>query len=80
MPTTKPDPATRCVFILYDGRAKSGDTDDASVIVIADSEAEASSDSEDWRDVDAVWYQYDLVNGEAVNERRRDDIGKGILL
>jgi hypothetical protein len=69
------------VFVLYDGRAKHGtDTDDCAVLVSANSEREAWDDSETFRDVDGLWFEYDLINGEATNERARPDIGKGILL
>jgi hypothetical protein len=73
------------VFVLYDGRAKLGDTDDASVLCSAESEAEAWDDSKSFRDIDGVWYEYDLMDeGEdypvARNEKQRPDIGKGILL
>lgn len=72
------------VFILYDGRAKFGDTDHAAVLVTASSEREAWRDSGTFRDYDAVWFEYDLVAGEtgqeAVNENVRPDIGKGLLL
>lgn len=75
-----PDPKTeKKVFILYDGRAQSGDTDDASVLCTASSEREAKRDSRTFYHVSAIWYEYDLINNEAVNEKRRGDIGKGIL-
>jgi hypothetical protein len=75
------------VFILYDGRAKFGDTEDAAVLVTAPSEQEAWNDSRtNFKDVDAVWFEYDLVPAsnkygrEATNEKMRPDIGKGLLL
>lgn len=68
------------VFILYDGRAKSGDTDRAIAMDTADSEEEAVEASFSHEEIDAVWYEYDLVDGVAVNERPRFDIGKGVLL
>jgi len=65
-------------FILFDGRAKSGDTDDASVMDTADSEQEARRNgARFWSGADAVWFEHDFVNGEAINERIRPDIPPG---
>ena len=61
-------------FVLHDGRAKSGDTDDASVLITAHSEQEARKDGRGWSGYDAIWYEYDVVNGQAVNEKARWDI------
>lgn len=61
-------------FILYDGRAKSGDTDDASVLVTAHSEREARHDSQNWSGYDAIWYEYDVRDGRVINEKVRWDI------
>ncbi len=45
-----------CKFILFDGRAKDGDTDDASVLDTAEDEHEArQSGREDWEGHDAIW-------------------------
>ncbi len=66
-------------FILYDGRAKLQGDDAASVMCCADSEPEAWDDSETFRDHDAIWFEYDMVDGVAVNGRPRPDIGKWIL-
>lgn len=62
-------------FILYDGRAKCGDPDDAAVLVTAESEEEAREDGQlDWKGHDAIWYEYDLVGNKAVNGRPRYDL------
>jgi hypothetical protein len=61
-------------FVLYDGRAKSGDTDDASVLITAHSEQEARKDGREWSGYDAIWYEYDVVKGVATNEKARWDI------
>ena len=70
------------MFILYDGRARYGiDTDDCAVMCTANSASEAWRDSKDcFRDVSAMWFEYDLINGVADNEKPRPDIGKGVLL
>ena len=53
-------------FILYDGRARGGETDDAAVLDTADTEKEARHlGKTGWKDHDAIWYQkgnprYDL--------------------
>lgn len=61
-------------FVLYDGRAKSGDTDDAAVLVAAHTEHQARTDSSDWSGWDAIWFEYDVVDGVSVNEKMRPDI------
>lgn len=68
------------MFILYDGRAKDGDTERAAVLITAESEQEAQRWSHDFKNFDAVWFEYDMVDGVAENQRQRDDIGSGILL
>jgi hypothetical protein len=46
------------MFLLYDGRAKSGDTDRAIVMDTATSEEEAAELSQStWADHDAIWYE-----------------------
>jgi hypothetical protein len=61
-------------FVLYDGRARSGDTDRAIVLVSASSEREARVDSSGFRGQGAIWYEYDVVDGVATNEKQRPDI------
>ena len=83
--TPSPNPTTRVskVFILYDGRAKFGDTDDAAVLDTANSVSEAWQASRQcWRDIDAIWYENDFNadKTEATEVGPRPDIGKGILL
>jgi hypothetical protein len=72
------------LFVLYDGRAKFMDTDDATVMDTAESVAEARATSENWRDHDAVWFEYNVQHeGDTEvlhDETMRADIGKGILL
>lgn len=67
MPT--PDKGTRPQhqFLLYDGRARSGDTDDAIVLDTATSEKECRRVSRSHRGEDAIWYEYS-VNGEILTE------------
>ena len=63
------------LFVLYDGRAKSGNTDRASVFVTASSEKEAQQDGRDPAWQDGIWYEYDcLPNGVITNGRPRWDI------
>ena len=62
-------------FILYDGRAKTGGTDTATVIDTASSEQEAErSGKADWAGHDAIWYEYDLNGDKATNEKARWDL------
>lgn len=67
------------LFVLYDGRARFGDTEDASIMTTAESEGEAIGESQDWEDVDGIWYEYDVKGKTLVNETMRPDIGQGIL-
>lgn len=62
------------IFILYDGRAKSMDTDDATVIVTASSEEECKSYEDIKHDFDGIWFEYDLVYNKAINETARWDL------
>ena len=61
----------RKLFILYDGRAKSGDPDEASVMDTARTEGEARKSSKtNWRDYDVIWYEYDEVTAtEAIVQK-----------
>lgn len=63
------------VWIVYDGRAIFGDTDDAGVLesfgypdVKTDYEARCAA-RKTWKGVEFALYRYDLINGEAHNER-----------
>lgn len=62
------------LYALYDGRAKTGDTDNAAFYVIASSEEEAIEDGKDSSWQDGIWYEYDVINGELKNERIRPDL------
>lgn len=59
------------MFIVYDGRAISGDTDDAAVLVADDTLREARKDARMFaRDYGEVAiYEYDVNGTELVNER-----------
>lgn len=72
-------------FILFDGRAKAGDTDNAVIMDVADTEGEARRASKSWRDYDVIWYEYkftEVLNGTPTYEEvgPRWDIGKGLFL
>jgi hypothetical protein len=46
-------------FILWDGRAKSGETDEATVLDTADTDEEArKSGLNEWHGYDAIWFEY----------------------
>ena len=62
------------LFILYDGRAKNGDTDSACVYVTASSEKEAKKDGKDESWQDGVWFEYDCVDGILINKKIRMDL------
>lgn len=62
------------LFVLYDARAKFGDTDDACVYVTASSEKEAREDGKDSSWQDGIWYEYDCDGDTLVNEKMRPDL------
>jgi hypothetical protein len=69
------------MYVLYDGRARGGNTERAAVIVTADSEGEALHISCSYRDYDAVWYEYDIPQqGVLTNERERYDLARLLFL
>lgn len=62
------------LFILYNGRAKLGDTQRASICVTAFTEEEARKDGEEPSWHDGIWYEYDCVDIELRNGKPRWDI------
>jgi hypothetical protein len=60
----------RKLFILYDARAGSGDTDDASVLDTANSKREMKRISRDHWGENVVWYEYDIDGKMLINKRR----------
>ena len=60
--------ASEKVWIIYDSRAAGGDTDEAAIYETCESLEEARGSLNDWPD--GVVYQYDIVNGEAINKQR----------
>jgi hypothetical protein len=63
------------LFILYDARAQSGDTDDALVLDTASTERECRRISADHAGEHALWYEYDDKNGQQlVNGKARYDL------
>lgn len=69
-------PAAPKRFICFDGRAKNGNTERASVLVSANNETEAREDDHSFRGIDRIWYEYDYdpKTREATNERPRRDL------
>lgn len=64
-------------FILYDGRAKFGDTDLADAMDVEETEEAARLVGRKiWSDVDAVWFEYDFDAEKNVttNEKMRPDL------
>ncbi len=63
------------LFLLYDGRAKMGEPEDATVMDTAHSEEEARrSGEQDWVEYDAIWYEDDVDGDRLINEEARWDI------
>lgn len=63
------------MFLLFDGRAKTGDTDDASLLDTADTEEAVAVANESWRGHDCVWFQFDHDGcGNLSNPRQRNDL------
>ncbi len=63
-------------FILYDGRARIGDTDDAGVIDTADSAKEARRlTRKEYEEYDYLWCEYDRDSkNNLTNEVKRFDL------
>jgi len=64
-------------WVLYDGRAKLGDTDIAAAMDTADTEHEARQAlRDDWDGYDCIWAEYDVdpSTGYLINERLRYDL------
>lgn len=69
-------------FVLYDGRAKLGDPYEASVLDVAQSEESAKqSGRENWRNYDAIWYEYEevIVDEVLANKHPGLEVGKPML-
>lgn len=67
----------KSLFVLYEGRARCGDTDDASVLDTAESEEEVRDQAQfviDNFPDGVVWYQYDDIDNNLTNERIRLDL------
>lgn len=63
------------IFILYDGRGKSGDTSEASIYDVAESEKEVQEINNDYNFFsDSIWYEYDDDKGTLINEKARWDL------
>lgn len=66
------------LFILYDARARDGDTSKASVVSTAKSEREARREGENlWNGCCHIWYQYRSNKGSLTDEKMRKDIPPG---
>lgn len=63
------------LFVLYDGRAKFGNTDSASIYITAQTEKEAKKDGKDRSFDDGIWYQYEVNSkSELINPKVRWDL------
>jgi hypothetical protein len=61
-------------FILYDARARDGDTLESSILCTAQSEVDIAVCNELFADQEAVWFEYDQHETALSNERRRADL------
>lgn len=72
MTDTQPSPPR---FLLLDGRAKVGNSEEANVMDTASSEAEAvESGKTVWKGSDAIWEEVEFKNGELHPIRLRWDL------
>ena len=62
------------LFVLYDSRAKNGDTDSASVYVTASSKEEALKEGQDSAWQDGIWFEYSCTDGVLTNGKIRRDL------
>jgi hypothetical protein len=68
-------PATVLRFLLFDGRAKFGSSEDANVMDTAASEAEAAASGNTvWQGSDAIWEEVEFKDGELHRIRLRWDL------
>ena len=68
---------TKTVYVIYDERALTQDTDDCAVLEACESLKEVRRTTWDGRrDPLGVVCEYDLINGEAVNERKLGTVPK----
>jgi hypothetical protein len=61
-------------FILYDCRARTGDTDRASILATAEDKGEAQAISRLFMNQEAVWYEYKEEGTLLVDGCIREDI------
>lgn len=64
------------LYVLYDGRARLGETDDATAYTTERSEEECLRTADTYG-VDAIWYEYDEEGDQLVNETIRYDLSPG---
>lgn len=64
------------VYILFDGRAADGDTDDAAILETFTS-GFRRGDYKFWKGTDAVLYQYVEANGVLTHERKVGHLDDG---
>ena len=62
------------MFVLFDGRAKAGDTDETTVFITARSETEARKDGLEYKGYDCVWYEFEVEGNILVNPIMRMDL------
>lgn len=67
------------MFLLFDGRARSGDTDAAAILDSAKNADEARRQSVSWKGTDAIWFEYKRAGIVLHDGRMRSDIGQFLL-
>lgn len=68
-------------WILFDGRAECGDTDDASILeFVGHSRREVKSALRCWKDHDGVLVEYDAKDSELTNEKIIGHLREGASL
>ena len=72
----KKNQSMKTVYLLYDGRAREGDTERAAVLDYASSEKEVRESRKvmDEHYPDSIWYSYQDRNGKLVNRKMRPDL------
>jgi hypothetical protein len=65
---------TEKLFVLYDGRAKLSDPDNASIYTTVYTERDAKYDGQEPSWQDGIWYEYDIIDGCLENGRARWDL------
>lgn len=64
----------RSLYVMYDGRARTGDISEATVMDTANSVEEVRASNQSHEGEDFVWFEYQLINDRLEDPKRRHDL------